>query len=658
MNTQNKLNVVLFCGGRGAGTIIEVLSKHPQIQLTLLVNTYDDGLSTGMLRRFIPGMLGPSDVRKNCSRLIAKNEKAFSSLHELVEFRFPKDISNEKAEKDLLNLERGEIPELKFLREHYLNLSVESAGELGDLLKSFLEYKKSSRGVLNYADCSLGNLAFAGAYLKDRDFNRAVERFSKLCRIDTEVLNITDGSNRVLVGLKEDGRILEDEAALVGEQGNSRVKEIFLLENYLSTETLSQIKKLSIEEKAVALRTLEKRVEINPRAEQALKDAKLIIYGPGTQHSSLFPSYLTEKISESIASNTVAEKVFVANIRKDFEIQGETVESLTQKLVYYVNRKGRTAFKLNDLITKSFFQKIEGDSDQVYITASSDLLKDEKNVGINWESNPGVHLGGKVVDELLSIANQKVQTNLKAMPYMVSIIVPALNEEKTVRRVLHDLVLLNFQTLGLAKEIIFVDGGSTDLTLLYAKNESNIRVFELPRGSGRGDVLRYGIEQALGNIIVFFHADGEYSVSDLPKVVMAIVQNEFKVVFGSRAIKCIDLNDRIKEIYRDNYFGFIVGKYGGMILSLISQVLYNRFVSDPLTGIKAFEGRLLTSLALKSSGMNLETEIIAKLAKKKVFILELPVEYAPRTKKAGKKSTFWDGIQSLWTLVSTRWSHS
>ena len=64
------IKVVLFCGGRGSASIIRSLIQLPSVDLSLLINAYDDGLSTGDLRAFIPGMLGPSDFRKNLSYLI------------------------------------------------------------------------------------------------------------------------------------------------------------------------------------------------------------------------------------------------------------------------------------------------------------------------------------------------------------------------------------------------------------------------------------------------------------------------------------------------------------------------------------------------------------------------------------------------------------
>jgi len=67
---------VLFSGGTGTDSITQALLRHPQIRLRILINAYDDGLSTGRLRKFIPSMLGPSDVRKNVNRLMPRPNAA------------------------------------------------------------------------------------------------------------------------------------------------------------------------------------------------------------------------------------------------------------------------------------------------------------------------------------------------------------------------------------------------------------------------------------------------------------------------------------------------------------------------------------------------------------------------------------------------------
>ncbi len=170
--------------------------------------------------------------------------------------------------------------------------------------------------------------------------------------------------------------------------------------------------------------------------------------------------------------------------------------------------------------------------------------------------------------------------------------------------------------------------------------------------------MRKGIDQATGNILVFFPSDDEYRVEDLLQVIRAITQGEYPVVFGSRLMKCVNLNKRIQDMYEGNYLLYFMSKYGGMLVSIVCLLLYNRFISDVFTGIKAFDARLLKGLKLTSNGLNLETEIIAKLGLKGVFIVEVPVDHHPRTREEGKKLTVKDGFRALGTLIASRWSAS
>src|SRR5512140_3170315 len=86
-SARSQIEVVLFSGGTGTHSITKVLFGHPQIALRILINAYDDGLSTGRLRRFIPSMLGPSDVRKNISRLMPLGERSQQNLKLLSDYR-------------------------------------------------------------------------------------------------------------------------------------------------------------------------------------------------------------------------------------------------------------------------------------------------------------------------------------------------------------------------------------------------------------------------------------------------------------------------------------------------------------------------------------------------------------------------------------------
>ena len=82
-------------------SLAKAFVAHPQIELYLLVNAYDDGLSTGRLRRFIPGLLGPSDFRKNIAHLIPDSDEGGNAVKRLLEYSLP-----EKMDSVIRNLKK------------------------------------------------------------------------------------------------------------------------------------------------------------------------------------------------------------------------------------------------------------------------------------------------------------------------------------------------------------------------------------------------------------------------------------------------------------------------------------------------------------------------------------------------------------------------
>src|SRR5689334_11095291 len=91
------IEVVVFTGGRGSAVLSERLIANPRISLTLAINGYDDGASTGEVRRFLRDSLGPSDFRKNASRLASELHTCAPALVELLDWRFPPGASEADA---------------------------------------------------------------------------------------------------------------------------------------------------------------------------------------------------------------------------------------------------------------------------------------------------------------------------------------------------------------------------------------------------------------------------------------------------------------------------------------------------------------------------------------------------------------------------------
>ena len=657
-----KLSVVLFSGGSGTQTITEAFLKHPQISLTILINAYDDGHSTGRLRRFIPGMLGPSDIRKNINRLMPQLEQRHRALRFISDYRLPVGMEFARGMdlvRRIANQDWRALP--SDLAARFEQLSVKQAGCFAGFFERFSAYAFEQDGAANqfdFTDCALGNILFAGCYLgEQRDFNRAIHAFAKFYEIESRLLNITQGENLFLIAHQRDGSVLWSESDIVSAQSPSRIDDIFLIDEqvYRSAKPGGELGELL----ARGART----PSINPEARAELESADVIVYGPGTQYSSLFPSYITRGVAEAILQNQTADKIFISNIRRDADMQEGDAGDLARDFLGALSRKGEVALEWKDAVTHFFFQSQAGPEqaaqhpsaagyfpfDQATFSYPMDAVKLR-----DWEDQEGRHAGGFVLDELQQIVQSRIDIVLPPFRHLVSIVVPALNEERTVEETLKRLLALDFQMFELGKEIIFVDGGSTDRSFEIARSVRNVKAYQLDRPMGRGAALRTGIEKARGDIIVFFPADLEYQEKDIYPVVLSIVRNNFNAVFGTRAAKCTDLSGRLKSIYGKSRGLYLVSKYGGMLLSTATLFLYNRYVTDTLTSIKGFDARLLRSLDLQSNGMNLDTEIIAKLCRRGNYILEIPVEYKARTKMEGKKSTPMDGLKALFALVRFR----
>src|SRR5262245_27558893 len=162
------LKVVMFSGGRGSASISRSLIKNPHIQLTNIINAYDDGLSTGRLRFFLPGFLGPSDVRKNITTLMPIRDRELRSLRALLEYRFPMDQAQEKLARVLISMRDAEELEGEELRGHWLALSMGRVAMIRRQLTAFLDLyqrRKAAGTTLDLRDASLGNLLMTGEYL-------------------------------------------------------------------------------------------------------------------------------------------------------------------------------------------------------------------------------------------------------------------------------------------------------------------------------------------------------------------------------------------------------------------------------------------------------------------------------------------------------------
>ena len=111
--------------------------------------------------------------------------------------------------------------------------------------------------------------------------------------------NVTDGTNAFLVAIDADGALLGSEEEIVDAQRHNRISDIFLIDRPLDARRAGQLPASTRGRGAALLRAARGATSASTRGwPSGSRDADLIIYAPGTQHSSLFPSYLTPGLSD------------------------------------------------------------------------------------------------------------------------------------------------------------------------------------------------------------------------------------------------------------------------------------------------------------------------------------------------------------------------
>ena len=223
---------------------------------------------------------------------------------------------------------------------------------------------------------------------------------------------------------------------------------------------------------------------------------------------------------------------------------------------------------------------------------------------------------------------------------LVSVIIPAFNEEQTIGQVLEAL-----RALPIEKQIIVVNDGSTDGTydaLERLREVHQLTVVHCEKNRGKGHAIRSGLPSVQGEAVVIQDADMELSPTDLSELLKPLEREDVQVVYGSRF-----LDGRGNA----SVHNFIANR----VLATYTNLLYGCRITDESTGYKAFSTELITRLNLTCEGFEFCPEVTAKILRAGYCIHEVPVSYFPRTKKEGKKLRFWaDGLFAAWTLLKYR----
>lgn len=215
---------------------------------------------------------------------------------------------------------------------------------------------------------------------------------------------------------------------------------------------------------------------------------------------------------------------------------------------------------------------------------------------------------------------------------LVSIIIPCMNEEKTIG-VCIKKAFASLEQEGLDGEIIVSDN-STDKSREIARNLGAIVV--TPENKGYGNAFLEGFRNANGKYILLADADDTYDLMETPKFMKPLMENEADFVMGTR------LKGHIKKGSMPWLHRYI----GNPILTGTLNELFKTRISDSHCGMRSITKEAYDKLDLKSEGMEFASEMIIEAARKKLRITEVPITYYPRLTPS-KLHSWGDGWRHL-----------
>ena len=285
--------ITIITGGSGSTNIQTGLYEiSPKLSINLLINGYDDGKSTGVLRKLFVNTLGISDFRKN-QILEYKLLYGNNSIYKLLNNRFTQYDPYMYIVQLINNTNFINNTKLKnFLLENTIY---------------FFETEQSTQIV--YEDFSFMNIIYCS--LLDKN-NNDMELVCNIIKNNLGLKNniyVNSDENLILNGITKNGNILLDEASIVDfNDTNDKIIDILFDKPY---------------------------PVLNKKTEELLLRSDIIVFSCGTQFSSLIPTYKTLLFKETI-NKSKASKFLVLNCEYDKDIINYSGDELLDKINEYL----------------------------------------------------------------------------------------------------------------------------------------------------------------------------------------------------------------------------------------------------------------------------------------------------------------------------------
>jgi glycosyltransferase involved in cell wall biosynthesis len=214
-------------------------------------------------------------------------------------------------------------------------------------------------------------------------------------------------------------------------------------------------------------------------------------------------------------------------------------------------------------------------------------------------------------------------------------VIPAYNEAGHVGKVIRAVQ-------PFVDQVIVVDDGSWDATATEAA-EAGASVCRHPINRGLGGAIATGLKAALHfspDIIVTLDADGQHQAEDIQAITKPIWTGEADFVIGSRLIV-----PKGMPPFR---------RLANRIADCCTALIFGVYVNDSQSGFRSFSRKVAESIDIRTSGMEISTEIVVEVARRGFRIAEVPIAATYTEYSLSKGQNLWLGLQTLAHLVLRR----
>jgi glycosyltransferase involved in cell wall biosynthesis len=215
---------------------------------------------------------------------------------------------------------------------------------------------------------------------------------------------------------------------------------------------------------------------------------------------------------------------------------------------------------------------------------------------------------------------------------MVSVVIPTLNEAGNIEEAIATI----HKDLAYPKEIIVVDGNSTDGTIEIVKDTNLCRLIIEPR-RGYGLALMTGMKKAKGNIIIMVDGDGTYEFRHMNRMIERMLEKDADMVLATR-------------MYDPNKAMGLMNFIGNKVITFFYDFVFSQFLSDTQSGFRAISQEAINNVKLKETDMAYATEMLIQFAKAGYSMVEVPTTYKSRKYGKPKLRRFKSGIEIFSTM--------